>query len=77
MMEKRRRFWRIGAALALGLFLVLMVLAPIGVAGDGGGGGGIPTPPPDTTRQNAVTPDTSTTLSDGTLITSPWLIWLF
>ena len=79
MMEKRRRFWRIGAALTLGLFLVLMVLAPFGasVAGDGGPGTGIPIAPPDTTPQNSVTPDTTTSSSGGTVIVSPWLIWLF
>ena len=78
MMEKRRRFWRIGAALTLGLFLALMVLAPFGasVAGDGGNGGGIPGTPPDTTGQNSVTPDTTTSSSGGTVIVTSWLIWL-
>jgi hypothetical protein len=78
MIGNRKRVWRMGAGLALGLLLVLAVLAPFGasMAGDGGNGGGFPITPPDTTGINSIPPDTTVTPDCGTVIVSPWLIWV-
>lgn len=78
-MKKRERVWRLGAGVALGLILALMVFAPLGVsaAGDGGTGGGFPIGGSDTLRPNSVPPDTTTTSTSTLLTPSFWLIWLF
>jgi hypothetical protein len=77
-MKKRERVWRLGASVALGLIVALMIFAPSGVsvAGDGGSGGGFPIGG-DTLRNNSVAPDTTTDSTSTLLTSSFWLIWLF
>jgi len=76
-MKKRERVWRLGASVALGLIVALMVFAPLGVsvAGDGGTGGGFPIGG-DTLRPNSVEPDTTIDSTSALLTPSFWLIWL-
>jgi hypothetical protein len=78
-MKKRERVWRLGASIALGLIVALMIFAPSGVsvAGDGSSGGGFPIGGSDTLPPNSVAPDTTTDSTSTLLTSSFWLIWLF